>query len=457
MDRPERHPASARRRTSAVLTCAAITIVALAVACVRGPSADLAITDVTIIDPARGSATPGQTVLVAGDRITSIGPAEKLPLPAGAERIDGRDRFLIPGLWDMHVHALWDSTVVRAFLPLFVANGVTGVRDMGGPLHQVLAGRAAVRSGRVTGPRIVAAGPILDGPDPIHPAESWAISSPEEARQAVDSLSRAGVDFIKVYTMLSAEAFTAIAAQARLLDIPFAGHVPASVTPLEAARLGMRSMEHLRTELGGLCDLKDPDECAVLFAALREADVRQVPTLSVRHFALNGCEDGALAARLRYMPPVVRGFWGLEREQAANRSAAERDRLAEHLRQQELLTAALYQAQVPILAGTDAGDRCLFPGFTLHDELELLVDAGLSDVDALAAATVNPARYLAATDTLGSIGEGMRADLVLLEANPLTDVRNTRRIVAVVLRGVPYDRSDLDQMLEKAAAEAGQE
>ena len=444
----------------ALRAAAAVATFTLSAACglePPEPQADLAIYDVTLVDPSTGNATPGQTVLILGDRITRIGPAERQTVPAVAERVDGTGRFLIAGLWDMHVPALWDPAVVRTFLPLFVANGVTGIRDMGGPLDEVLAARAALQAGRVIGPRIVAAGPMLDGPEPIHPGESWAISSVEEAEQAVDSLSRAGVDFLKVYTLLPAGAFRAIAERASILGMPFAGHVPASVTPLEAARLGMRSMEHLRTELDGLCDPGEPDECAELFAALREDDVWQTPTLSVRHFALTGCEDGVLASRLRYLPPVVRGFWASARERAANHSAEESARLAEQLSRQRLLTAALRDGGVPILAGSDAGNPCLFPGFTLHDELELLVAAGLSTAEALAAASVSASRYLGATDSLGSIREGRLADLVLLDANPLTDIRNTRRIAVVVLRGVAHDRAELDRLLEDAAAVAGQD
>jgi hypothetical protein len=353
------------------------------------------------------------------------------------------------------VHALWNPAVRATFFPLFVANGVTGIRDMGAPLVQMLVGRADVRAGRVVGPRVVAAGPILDGPEPVDPSISMAIGDSTAARLAVDSLARAGVDFIKVYTLLPRDAFFAVMDDARQRGLPVAGHVPAEVTPVEAADAGMKSVEHLRSELGGLCDPTVAGACDSVFAAFRTHGTWNTPTLAVRRAGALGYDERVVdTTLLRYMPAIVRGFWERARDAARTRSLEERARLLNRTARERALASALHAAGLPLLAGTDAGDRFAFPGFTLHDELALLVDAGLSPMEALQAATLNPATYLDAADSLGAVAPGKLADLVLLDANPLDDIRNTRRIAAVVLNGVLFDRAALDRLRAQAAARA---
>ncbi len=427
----------------------------LGVACVGPEPPTIAIVDVTVVDPASGRAHPDMTLTVGGRTVRDLGPTADVRVPGTTRVIDGRGKYLVPGLWDMHVHALWDPAVQETFLPLFVANGVTGIRDMGGPLEAVLAGRAAVRSGELVGPRIVAAGPILDGPEPVHPSISWAIGTAREARAAVDSLRWAGVDFIKVYTLLPRDAFFAVAERAREFDLPFAGHVPADVDPAEAAKVGMLSIEHLRSELGGLCGPNVGSVCDSLFAVLRKQRTWNTPTLIVRRASARGYDSSVVdTGRLRFIPPIVRDDWDVAREKAQTRSSDEVRRLAARTTRERELAEAVYHAQLKLLAGSDAGDRFSFPGFSLHDELVLLVEAGLSPRDALASATSHPATALGVADSLGTLARGMLADMVLLDANPLEDIRNTRRISAVILNGRLFDRVALDALLERIAAAA---
>jgi imidazolonepropionase-like amidohydrolase len=427
----------------------------LGVAACGTPPVPLAITHVTLIDVAGGASRADLTVLVVGRHVRVIGAVDAVRVPRHATVLDGRGKYLIPGLWDMHVHALWHPAVRETFFPLFVANGVTGIRDMGAPLAEMLTGRADVRAGKVIGPRIVGAGPILDGPEPVDPSISMAIGDSTAARLAVDSLARAGVDFIKVYTLLPRSAFFGVIAAARAHGLPVAGHVPAEVTPAEAAEAGMRSIEHLRSELGGLCDPTVSGGCDSVFAAFRAHGTWNTPTLAVRRAGALGYDERVVdTTLLRYMPAIVRGFWERAREEAGSRTPEESTRLLNRTARERGLTAALHAAELPLLAGTDAGDRFAFPGFTLHDELALLVDAGLSPMEALQAATLNPATYLDAADSLGAIAPGKLADLVLLDANPLEDIHNTRRIAAVVLNGVLFDRAALDDLLARAAAAA---
>jgi imidazolonepropionase-like amidohydrolase len=436
------------------LLAAAIAGILGLVAC-TGRGVTLAITHVTLIDVAGGPSRADMTVLVADRHVRAIGASETVHVPRSATVVDGRGRYLIPGLWDMHTHALWDPAVRATFFPLFVANGVTGIRDMGAPLAEMLTGRADVRTGRVVGPRIVAAGPILDGPHPVDPTISMAIGESTAARLAVDSLARAGVDFIKVYTLLPRDAFYSVIAAARRHGLPVAGHVPAAVTPVEAAEAGMKSVEHLRSELGGLCDPTVSGGCDSVFAAFRTHGTWNTPTLAVRRASGLGYDDRVVdTTLLRYMPPIVRGFWERAREDARRRTPVERARLLNRTEGERRLASAVHAAGLPLLAGTDAGDRFAFPGFTLHDELALLIDAGLSPLEALQTATLNPATYFDAADSLGAIAPGKLADLVLLDGDPLVDIHNTRRVAAVVLNGVHFDRAALDRLLSEAAAHA---
>ncbi len=389
-------------------------------------------------------------VLLHGDRIVAVGPRDSVPT-ADATIVDTAGRWVLPGLWDVHVHALYDPTLVDRLLGLFLANGVTGIRDMGGRLDVLAEVRARVAAETLLAPRIVAAGPILDGPEPIIPEISWPIADADEGRAAVDSLAAAGVDFVKVYTMLPRDAFFAVARRASELGLPFAGHVPAEVTPIEAARAGMASIEHLRSEIEPFCTRQDPAACDAPFAAFREEGTWQTPTLWVRHN--RAFLDDSMAVwrpYLRYAPPSLLGEWRAAYVERQSRGpdyfAGARARHADEI----YVTGRLHDAGIPILAGSDAGSLFSLHGFGLHEELALLVEAGLPPIDALRAATSGATRFLGLADSVGTIRPGMRADLVVLAGDPLADIRNTRRVLLVVLAGRVLARSDLDALLSAA-------
>ena len=416
----------------------------------RPAATALAITGVTVIEPRTGTRLAARTVLVRDGRIVAHGDAAAIAVPAGIRRIDGRGRFLVPGLWDMHVHALWDPVVRTTFLPVLVAHGVTGVRDMGGTLDVLAQVRAEIVARDPAWPRIVAAGPVLDGPQPVDPSVSLAIADADAATAAVARLDAAGVDFIKVYTMLPPAAYRAVVAEAARRGLPVAGHIPYGITAEEAAG-DMRSVEHLRAETGGLCAELAPAACDDAWAAMRARGVWQTPTLVARRPRADFADEALVDdPDLVYVPRVLRDVWLANRARAIARETPElhATRSADYARERAD-AGALPRRGLPVLAGSDAGSDFAVPGAGLHDELELLVAAGLTPVQALQAATSAAADYLG-RDDVGTLRAGAVADAVLLDADPLLDIRATRRIHAVMLRGRWLDRAALDAMLDDA-------
>ncbi len=359
---------------------------------------------------------------------------------------------MIPGLWDMHTHALWEPFVGDGFLRLFLVNGVTGIRDMGGTLEVLQAVRPGGDADSPLNPRVVAAGPWLNE-FVIDPRAGIAVETAEAAREAVASFAAAGVDFVKVYLHLPKAVFLAILEEARGRGLPVAGHVPLEIGSEEASGLGIRSIEHMRAEIGGYCEEVGEADCEALFSVFRRNGTWQTPTLLVRgNRALLDAESFGRDTSLRYAPRGLRVEWDATRQGRLERESFEE--LRRRFAAERELAGRLHRAGVPILAGSDAGELYSLAGFSIHDELALLVEAGLAPGEALHAATLGPAEYLAASDSLGTIAEGKLADLVLLQGNPLEDIRNTTTIRAVVRDGRLYDRDALDEMLEQIAAAA---
>jgi len=452
-----------------VFACAAAT---------AGERPRIAITDVSIVDVEHGRVVGPRTVLIADGRIAAIDAPSKIEAPPDAERVDGHGRFLMPGLVDMHVH-LFNNASHRPpntwSFPLYVANGVTAVREMAAvpeSIGTVQRWRSALADGSLVAPRIVAAGVVAWGP------------SPDEARHQVDLAADAGADFIKVFSELSEPAWRAVLDAAKRRSLPVMGHVPAGVSALTAAEAGERSEEHLmqvfeacstieretlaaRRDLAGeaLVARRDADEARVLAAfdaptcdrvaqALARAGEAQVPTLVLDFVESQpGDADYAQDPRFSYLRADERARWlriahdlgAEEREVASKRWAVARK-----------VVASLERAHVPVLAGTDSPMPGVYPGYALHDELERLVDSGYSPAEALRAATLLPATFLHIDAELGSVATGKRADLVLLDADPLRDVRNARRIDAVVLDGRLLRRAGLDGLLAGAARDASE-
>lgn len=447
----------------------------------RLPSAEpstLAFTHVTVIDMTGAPPKPDMTVVVTGNRIADLGQAGRVRIPKGAQVIDATGKFLIPGLWDMHFHI---KEAERTF-PLFIVNGVTGVRNMGGDFQKLFEWRDAVASGRLLGPRIVACGPVVDGPHPANPDHAIPVSTAEEGRQAVDFLKRSGADFVKVYDGVPRDAYFAIAEESKKQGLPFVGHVPSAVTTAEASDAGQKSVEHLGTFLEGsstaetelrnwssppvkngdfsvipariaargnrMLDTYSEQKAAQLLALLARNRTWQVPTLLAKQ--VNTFVDDISKVqdpRYQYIPAAVREGWSPDKNFFYRYRTPEFIAYQKRLFQKELETVgAMSRAGVPLMAGTDGGAYTV-PGFGLHQELALLVKAGLTPMEALQAATINPAKFLGESDTLGTVEKGKIADLILLEANPLEDISNTERIDGVVVNGIFFPRAVLRMML----------
>lgn len=443
----------------------------------------VALTHVTVINVSGAPSRSDATVVITGDRITAVDSAGEVTIPRDALVVDATGKFLIPGLWDMHVH--WE---LKDYLPLFIANGVLGVRMMWGtPAHHEWVKQTA--SGELLGPRLSIASPIIDGPKPIWKG-SVGVANAAEAREAVVRAKEAGADFIKVYSLLSREAYFAIAAEAGRHGIPFVGHVPESVSAGEASDSGQKSIEHLtgvllatssdeasiRAEMQDALaagsaepsairfrrltvnvkavETHDPDRAAALFARFRQNHTWQVPTLTVLR-AITHLDDASFTndPRLKYMPQRFRDYWDPKRDARVRMYTAEdwaqsRKVYALYLK----LIGEMKRAGVEFLAGSDVSNPYCFPGFSLHDELTLLVQAGFTPQEALQAATINPARYLGLRDSLGTVETGKVADLLLLTANPLEDIGNTRQIDAVFVAGKMIDHTQIETMLARVEA-----
>ena len=421
----------------------------------------VAFVGVTVLALDSDAAVPDQTVVVRGERIERVGPRAAVELAPGARVIDGRGRYLMPGLMDLHAHLARTED-----LALLVAAGVTTVRNMwGAPIH--LEWRDRVARGELPGPTIFTAGPIVDGDPPAHPG-SLIVRSEADADRAIALHRRLGYDFVKVYSRLAAPVFDRLAEGARRAGLPVAGHVPWSVPLPHAVDAGMRSIEHLSGVVAALQAADSPvagrgdgpsrdrqidhvDEALIagLVQQLAAHHTFMVPTRVVMESGASAAEVQVLLARpeQRWVPPSARAL-----SRPGPDDAEELDRHRRRLALYDRVLRALAAAGVPIAAGTDPGNPLVIPGVSLHHELELLVGAGLSPLAALQAATRRGAELLGHPAELGGIAAGMRADLVLLDANPLIDIHNTQRIAGVMARGRYRTRSELDAMRERVAA-----
>jgi len=452
-----------------------------------GKPRSLALTHVTVIDTTGGPAKPDMTVVIEGDRIIEVAKSSEIRLPKDAQTVDANGKFLIPGLWDMHVH--WYE---KDYLPLFIANGVTGTRQMYGvPVFQQW--RKEIEAGQLLGPHILIPSPIVDGPKPVWPG-SIAVANASEARQAVIQVKQAGADFVKVYSLLPRDAYFAIADESKKQGIPFEGHVPDSVTLEEASDAGQMTVEHLTGVLAA-CSSREadllksaqetvaatnagqsssprfsgpefrarqtlaletysPQKAQAVFGELKKNHTLQCPTLTIlRSMAYSDDPSFTNDPRLKYIPRDIVSSWDPKADPFLKKKTAEDWAVSKKVFSKDLeVVGAMERAGVGILAGTDTLNPYCLPGFSLHDELGLLVQSGLTPLQALQAATLNPARFMGRENELGTVATGRIADLVLLEANPLEDIGNTRKISAVVFGGKFFSRASLDEMLTKIEA-----
>lgn len=446
------------------------------------PSSPLVFTHVTVIDGTGASPSADMTLVVTGDRITSVGRTGTVAVPTAARVIDAQGKYLIPGLWDMHVHFWHPDT--RQLLPLYVASGVTGVRAMAEDIARVRAWREAIGRGEMLGPRIVTTGAGLDGEPPDDTSiPIRAVKTPEEARAAVAALEGDGADFVKVLSALRSDVYGAIAEEAKRRRLPFVGHVPDAVAAADASDAGQASLEHLFGIALGCCprekqlragrldalsrkdwpayeqieeqifDGYDPRQAEALLARFVGNGTWQVPSLVLlKRMAYEYDGDPSEDPRLRYVPPSIKAGWKSPLNELKGASERTRARLHRRYARSLEIVGAMRRAGVPILAGTDTGDPFTYPGLTLHDELALLVAAGLTPLEALRSATSSPARFLGRLDSLGTLEPGKAADLVLLEADPLAAITNTRRIDSVVIGGRLIGREEREAILASLAA-----
>lgn len=446
------------------------------------PAADLAIENVTVIDAVNGT-REAQTVLVENGLISAVLPAAE-DVDA-IETVDGSGRYLIPGLWDFHVHLTYDERFTDAMAGLFLNHGITSIRDTGGPLDPVLAAVAPLKVEGATAPRVFYAGPLLDGEYVVYDGNGrppLGIGNPdvETARANVARLAEAGVDFLKIYEMVTPEIFEVLVEEASARGLPMDGHVPLS---MRARDVGphVQSLEHLRNiEMDCVADgdvwvaerqarLANPD--GISGGDLRSSlhNLQRIPAVEAYDEAscaevisamMNTIQVPTLRLNaLGVMPPFARADWDTLLDKLPA-DAAEEWREATEANGQGgpmrdltygewslFLVGLMHEAGVPIGAGTDTPIGFAAPGYSLHSELELLVRAGLSPLEALRAATVHPAEFFGLQGEMGTIETGRVADLVLLTANPLDDITNTRAIEAVVTKGQLLNRGALSALV----------
>jgi hypothetical protein len=448
----------------------------------RGFSA-VVLTNANVIDVRSGAIANGMTVVIQGEKITAVAKLALIPQSRGITVVNANGKFLVPGLLDMHVHsafadAPWDENVIY---PLYIGNGITGIRDMGGDAKLLRQRRDAIRNGHLLGPRMYLGGPFLA----LGKADAQTIPVPTavDARRAVDEVKNGGFDFVKILSNVPRESYYAIAEESARQKIPFVGHVPYAISAEEAAKAEQKSIEHLsgvllacssqeenlrRLELEALASRNyaafsklgsevlasyNQEKARALFLEFTEHSTWQVPTLVwTMANSQSGGPELLNDPRLKYVPHSIRKTW------EPSKRSAEETALAKAEAERDIqLVQDMHRQGVQFMAGSDGPDPFVVPGFSLHDELELLVRSGFTPLQALQSATLNPALFEQNLDHHGSIEKGHVADLVLLDANPLTDIRNTRKISAVVLGGHYFSRADLDKMLHDAEDRAARE
>ncbi|MCB0279229.1 MAG: amidohydrolase family protein [Calditrichaeota bacterium] len=448
----------------------------------------LLIQNITVINLGNGTNYIAD-ILIENGRFSQISQTNPIELPAKVMIIDGRGKYILPGLWDMHTHLddpeMWPLNLKQNekedLMKLLIINGVTNVRDMGGNTEQLAEWRRNIQSKRIIGPRIFFSGSILDGNPPSWPG-SLVIESKDDAIEAISNLKRNGADLIKIYSSLSEANFKYVMDYAKERNMIVSGHLPMAVRIEDASNAGLKSIEHMTGLLYSSSTKREQFfqhiKEAVNGPAKDWASYMGTNPEVVSSFDEKACIEilKLFVKNKTWQVPTLRTLWGLAHANEANLATDERIRLHSKVYQrywnqahQRLAnnpaTVDAYRAQlklmmhvvklmsdygVPILAGTDISALpYAFAGYTLHDELALLVESGLSPLQALRTATVNPASYFEKEDELGRIKEDYIADFILLNANPLDNIRHTEQIYGVYSNKRFYSRSDLDALLNQ--------
>ena len=447
--------------------------------------ADLIIHHATVVDIEHERTVPGQSVVVRGDDIVAVGDDQAIARAWTApQRIEAKGRYLIPGLWDMHVHFGGGPDLIeenKALLPLYIAHGITSIRDASGDLpEQVLQWRAQIRDGRLAGPQLFTSGAKIEGLKPVWKG-TIEVGSQADLDAAFVRLKRDQVDFVKITdSTLTPDLFLAAVRGARANGLRASGHIPMALTVQQAVDAGISSIEHL--DYAYKAGVKDEAAIAADFAAGRidRAQANQrldagfdraTAMAAYRGFATKGVyvtptlnggrildfldqDDHAHDPYLAYIGPKLQATYAWRVERASRASPAQIQARHDGYHRVAAVLPLLQQAGVTIMAGTDAGflNSFNYPGIGLHDELDLFVKEGLTPAQALSAATRAGPAWFGTLDRYGGIAAGKAADLVLLQRNPLQDIHATRSIDTVVLRGQVYDRKALDALLEQTRA-----
>ena len=444
------------------------------------------IENVNVIDPLEGL-KKGVNVVVKGNKIHRIGKVGELKLSPKNIIIEGTDKYLIPGLWDSHVHFYFDQQLALHMPELFLSNGITSVRDTGGAFHYMDSIRQNALMHPKTHPRVKIAGPLIDGNFNVYngsvlPELSIRTRDVRESIAETEKLVAKGVDFLKAYEMLSPEQFEAIAAIAAREKLRLAGHVPLSMEITHAISLGLNSLEHIKNlELEAVknsdsmllarrnmlqnksllsgrqlranihraqkqfaVDHIAPDAYQNILDTIKKYDSYQVPTLSIYKVPIYKIfREPFWRKSFELLPKTSRDQWEKNVASSNQEINPQQKKFSDWIQK---TTGAMAEAEIPLMAGTDTPLGYLTPGFSLHYELELMVESGLTELQALATATLQPAKYFRMEDSLGLVKKDYIADLILLNENPLEDIARTKDIFAVIKDGNFIDKARLDQL-----------
>jgi imidazolonepropionase-like amidohydrolase len=444
------------------------------------------IENVNVIDPLEGL-KKGVNVVVKGNKIHRIGKVGELKLSPKNIIIEGTDKYLIPGLWDSHVHFYFDQQLALHMPELFLSNGITSVRDTGGAFHYMDSIRQNALMHPKTHPRVKIAGPLIDGNFNVYngsvlPELSIRTRDVRESIAETEKLVAKGVDFLKAYEMLSPEQFEAIAAIAAREKLRLAGHVPLSMEITHAISLGLNSLEHIKNlELEAVknsdsmllarrnmlqnksllsgrqlranihraqkqfaVDHIAPDAYQNILDTIKKYDSYQVPTLSIYKVPIYKIfREPFWRKSFELLPKTSRDQWEKNVASSNQEINPQQKKFSDWIQK---TTGAMAEAEIPLMAGTDTPLGYLTPGFSLHYELELMVESGLTELQALATATLQPAKYFRMEDSLGLVKKDYIADLILLNENPLEDIARTKDIFAVIKDGNIIEKARLDQL-----------
>ena len=450
----------------------------------------LFITNVTVIDPLDGQ-SDNQTIQINDGRITKVIDSHELVLDSKNNTVDGTGKFMIPGLWDAHVHFAFMENIADRMLDLFFCYGITSVRDIGGRIEFVKKWKDIANSDPQNQPRVKIAGPLLDGmPNvydgsrPQNPPLSVGLATIEDVENMVGSLVDQNVDLLKAYEMLTPDQFKKITELARSQGLKVTGHVPLSMDVISASNAGMNSMEHLRNlelscarnavellsqrqsilfegreDTGAVLRSRihaaqrqnaienyDASVADKVLNVLAENETWQIPTLALNTARVEKpFAEPSFQESFRYLPQHVESSWK-QRIAAFVETPLSEFNLTYNFWLKNMVKN-IHEHDIPIMAGTDCPIFFLTPGLSLHTELETFADAGLSNLEVLKTATYNPAQYFGMEDELGSISEGKIADLLILDHNPLENISNTKTVNAVIKDGKYHSRKELDQRL----------